>query len=84
MRVAVFSDGLYIMRTTATNSAVLGGRISAIDGKPIEAVMERLAGLRGGTAAWRKLYAAFYVVDQEILFGAGIAANMEGSNVKEA
>ena len=79
VRVAVFSDGLYIMRTTDANSALLGGRITAIDGKPIEAVLERLAALRGGTAAWRKLYAAHYVVDQEILFGADIAPDMEHS-----
>lgn len=79
VRVAVFSDGLYIMRTTDANSALLGGRVVAIDGKPIEVVMERLMGLRGGTAAWRKLYAALYLVDQEILFGEDIAPDTEHS-----
>jgi hypothetical protein len=41
--------------------------------------MERLAELRGGAAAWRKLHAAFYIVDQEILFGEDIAPDMEHS-----
>jgi hypothetical protein len=79
VRVAVFSDGLYIMRTTDANSALLGGRVVAIDGQPIELVMDRLAGLRGGTAAWRKLYAALYLSDQEILFGEDIAPDMNHS-----
>jgi hypothetical protein len=79
VRLAVFSDGLYVMRTTDANSAVLGGRVVAIDGKPIDVVMERLAELRGGTAAWRKLHAALYLADQEILFGEDIAPDMEHS-----
>ena len=72
MRVGVFSDGLYVMRTTGADLALLGGRVTAIDGKPIEVVMERLAALRGGTAAWRRLYAALYLSDPEILFGTDI------------
>jgi hypothetical protein len=79
VRVAIFSDGLHIMRTTDAYSALLGGRVVAIDGKPIEVVMERLADLRGGTAAWRKLNAALYLVDPEILFGEDIAPDMEHS-----
>ena len=79
VRLAVFSDGLYVMRTTDANSALLGGRVIAIDGKPVDVVMERLAELRGGTAAWRKLHAARYLTDQEILFGADIASEMKHS-----
>lgn len=79
VRVAMFADGLYIMRTTEANSALLGGRVVSIDGKPVEVVMERLADLRGGTPAWRKLHAALYVADQEILFGEDIAPDIEHS-----
>ena len=32
VRVAAFSDGLYIMRATETNSDLLGSRVTAIDG----------------------------------------------------
>jgi len=38
---------------------------------------ERLATLRGGTAAWRRLNAARYLSDPEILFGADISADAE-------
>jgi hypothetical protein len=73
VRVGVFSDGLYVMRATTASSALLGGRVVAIDGTPLDVVMERLEQLRGGTVAWRRLYAAFYIIDQDILFGADIA-----------
>jgi hypothetical protein len=39
VRVAVFSDGLYIMRATENNADLLGARVVAIDGQPIEAAM---------------------------------------------
>lgn len=79
LRVALFSDGLYVMRATDAASALLGGRIVAIDGKPIAVVMARLAQLRGGTAAWRRLHAVSYLVDQDILFGTDIATAMNQS-----
>jgi hypothetical protein len=79
VRVAVFSDGLYVMRATPAYSALLGGRIVALDGTPIEVVLQRLAALRGGTAEWRKQWAAFYMVDQGILFGDDIARNPQRS-----
>ncbi len=79
VRVALFSDGLYVMRATDAASALLGGRIVAIDGKPIAVVMERLTELRGGTAGWRRLHAASYIVDQDILFGADVATDVNHS-----
>ena len=79
LRVGVFSDGLYVMRVTEAHQALLGGRVTAIDGMPIDSVVQRLASLRGGTAAWRRLYAALYIVDQDILFGTDIASDAQRS-----
>lgn len=79
VRVALFADGLYVVRTPPAYSALLGSRVAAIDGTPIDVVMQRLAQLRGGTAAWRREWAAFYTVDQDILFGEDIARNPHGS-----
>jgi len=75
VRVAAFSDGLYVMRTSDQASELLGGRLVAIDGKPIEVVIDRLARLRGGTTGWRHLHAASYLVDQDILFGTDIVTD---------
>jgi len=79
VRVGVFADGLYVMGATDATVELLGSRIVAIDRKPIEVVMKRLAALRGGTAAWRRLNAARYLTDPEILFGADISTDAERS-----
>jgi hypothetical protein len=73
VRVALFSDGLYVMRAKGEATALLGGRVVSVDGKPVESVLARLAALRGGPPNWRRLNASFYVMVQDILYGVGIA-----------
>jgi hypothetical protein len=80
VRVAAFSDGLYIMRATEINVDLLGSRVMAIDGQPIDAVMTKLEQLRGGTPTWRRLHASQYLPLQDLLYGAGIASDMQHSN----
>jgi hypothetical protein len=79
VRVAIFSDGLYVMRATAENAGLLGGRVVSVDGKPIDAVMARLETLRGGTPQWKKAYASMYLWMQDMLYGLGIAPDMSHS-----
>jgi hypothetical protein len=79
VRVAIFSDGLYVMRATDENAALLGGRVVSVDGKPIDEVMARLETLRGGTPQWRKAYAAFYLFMQDMLYGVDVAHDMAHS-----
>ena len=62
VRLAAFSDGLYIMRATEINADLLGGRVTAIDGQSIDAVMTKLEQLRGGTPQWRRLLASQYLI----------------------
>ena len=76
VRVASFSDGVYVMHTTKPYADLLGGKIVSVDGHPIEAVMERLKQLRGGTPQWRKLWAEVYISWQDVLVGTGIAPDM--------
>jgi hypothetical protein len=80
VRVAAFSDGLYIMRATEINADLLGGRVTAIDGQSIDAVMNKLEQLRGGTSAWRRLHASQYLVIQDLLYGIDVAPDTEHSN----
>jgi len=79
VRVAAFSDGLYIMRATATNADLLGGRVTAIDGQSIDAVMAKLEQLRGGTLQWRRLLASEYLVLQDLLYGIDVAPDVQHS-----
>jgi len=73
VRVAEFSDGLYVTHATEAHKALLGGRVTAIDGQPIDAVMRRLEAIRGGAPQFRRYYAGFMITVQDILNGLGIA-----------
>lgn len=80
VRVVAFSDGLYVMRATENNAELLGGRVTAIDGQSIDAVMSQLEQLRGGTSPWRRLHASQYVTRQDLLFGIDVAPDLQHSN----
>lgn len=79
VRVASFSDGIYVLHATKPYADLLGGKLVSIDGHPIDEVMARLEQLRGGTPQWRMLWAEVYMGWQDVLVGAGIAPNMEHS-----
>ncbi len=80
VRVAAFSDGWYVMRATENNADLLGGRVTAIDGQSIDAVMRKLEQLRGGTLSWRRLHASQYLTQQDLLFGIGVAPDLQHSS----
>jgi hypothetical protein len=80
VRVVVFSDGVYVMRATDDNADLLGGRVTAIDGQPIDVVMSKLEQLRGGTANWRRLHATQFLTLQDMLYGIDVAPDMQHSN----
>lgn len=80
VRVVAFSDGLYVMRATDSNADLLGGRVTAVDGQSIDAVMSKLEHLRGGTASWRRLHASQYLTQQDLLFGIDVAPGMQHSD----
>ncbi|MGA9711000.1 MAG: hypothetical protein WBR31_04385 [Candidatus Sulfotelmatobacter sp.] len=76
VRVAAFSDGIYVLHATKAYADLLGGKVVSIDGHSIDEVMTRLEQLRGGTPQWRKEYAQVYISWQDVLVGAGIAPDM--------
>ena len=68
------------MRAKQPYAALLGGRVTAIDGIPFDKVLEQLMTLQGGTGAWRREQAADFIVKQDILYGLGIAHDPEQSS----
>jgi hypothetical protein len=80
VRVLAFSDGLYVMRAMENNADLLGGRVTAIDGQAIDAVMSKLEQLRGGTPNWRRLQALQYLTQQDLLYGIDVAPDLQHSN----
>jgi hypothetical protein len=79
VRVAIFSDGLYVMRAADGATDLLGGRVMAVDGMPIDAVMARLETLRGGPPQWRRAYASMYLAMQDMLVGTDVARDPAAS-----
>lgn len=79
VRVASFSDGVYVMRATTAAADLLGGKLTEIDGKPIHEVLKRLETLRGGTEQWRRAYATQYMYFQDFLYGLDVAADIDKS-----
>jgi hypothetical protein len=80
VRVVSFLDGLIVMRATENNADLLGSRVTAIDGQPIDLVMRKLEQLRGGTADWRRLHATQFLTLQDMLYGIDVAPDMQHSN----
>jgi hypothetical protein len=77
LRVSAFADGLYVLRAKAPFADLLGARVEAIDGKPIEDVLTRLDALRGGLPAWRWTNSEIWVQSPEMLNGIGVAPSAD-------
>lgn len=79
VRVSEFSDGLYVMRAKNDGLPLLGGRVIAVDGQPIQAVLRKLEALKGGVPIHRLWYAATYILMPQVLYGIGIAKDARHS-----
>ncbi|HEX4861972.1 MAG TPA: hypothetical protein VFV07_12090 [Rhizomicrobium sp.] len=79
VRVAEFSDGFYVMSAKSEDAALLGGRVVAVDGHPIDDVMRNLEAVRGGAPQFRRYYAGVFLEMQDVLFGLGIAPDANHS-----
>jgi hypothetical protein len=75
LRIAPFADGFYVMRVKPAYADILGGRIESIDGVAFADVLKAFETLRGGEEAFRRVSAAVYMQEQELLYGLGIARN---------
>jgi hypothetical protein len=75
VRLTLFSDGLYVLRAKAEHADLLGARLVAIEGRPIDEVMATLSELRGGIPSFRRTFAALIVQSPGILHGAGIGTD---------
>jgi len=80
IRVAAFSDGLYIMRATDASADLLGSRVTAVDGQPVDTVMAKLQLLHGGAPQWRRLLASQDLISQDLLYGVDVAPDLQHSN----
>lgn len=77
VRVAWFSEGLFVVRATAEASGVVGCRVTAIGGHPPTSARDRVARLFAGNPSWVAYKSPLFLTSPEILVGTGLAADME-------
>ncbi len=53
----------------AEGAALLGGRVVAVDGHPIDEVMRKLEAIRGGAPQFRRYYSGVFLQMQDVLTG---------------
>lgn len=79
LRLVPFGDGFYVLAASAGNADLLGGRLLAIDGRPVDALRERARTLTGGVPAWRDRFVPFLLESPEQMHALGIAAGAEAA-----
>jgi len=72
-----FSDGLFVVRATATLRETLGCRATSIAGLDPQEVRERVARLFAGNASWVDYKSPYFMTSPEILYGLGLIKSME-------
>jgi len=77
VRVAMFADGLYVLRAKSGYADLLGARVERIEDRPASEVVAALERLHGGSEGWRRTRAAIYVQSPEVLYGDGIGSSPE-------
>ncbi len=78
LRTYWFSDGLYVVRARRDHEALLGARITAIDGTPVKELEEILMQYHGGhRGAFRRYAGLPLMLSPPILHAVGLAANPE-------
>ena len=72
VRVYWLGNSLYVVRARPDLRALLGARIEAIDGRPIDALRRLVAPLFAGNASWRDYMSTYLLTSPEILHGLGV------------
>lgn len=68
-----FSDGYYVVRAQSARAKLIGKRIIAIEGQPIEAVIRSLRKYTGGPNNWRDLQSLHLLRSPQLLHAAGLS-----------
>jgi len=75
LRLAPFEDDFYVLRARAAQRDLLGARLLAIDGVPIERLREAARTLVGGLPAWRDRQAPLLFESPQLLKALGLIAS---------
>lgn len=70
-----FADGLYVVRAHNSLAELVGSRVTALNGQPVDDVVTALAPYFGGVPQWRRLYATYYMESPEMMHAAGLGSS---------
>lgn len=79
IRLVPFGEAFHVLWTRPEHAALLGGRLVAIDGHPIEDLREAARSLSGGTSAFRDRFSPYLFESPEQLHALGLAAAMDAA-----
>ncbi len=77
LRLNWFKDGLYVTRAAPVYAEAVGCRVTGISGQPIATVQNKVEELYAGNESWKLARAVNSFVSPHILYGLGIATDME-------
>lgn len=75
VRSCALGDGVFIVRALPQTESLLGSRIVAVNGYPIDALREALRVYTGGTTEWRDSRLPLYLEAPSMLSAAGFGAS---------
>ncbi len=75
VRLYPFSDGLFVLYAKPELSDLLGARIDAIDGTPVDQIFARLAKFRSGIEAYRRRQLIPVLESPALLYAAGLSTS---------
>ncbi|HKE19874.1 MAG TPA: hypothetical protein VKB80_33605, partial [Kofleriaceae bacterium] len=77
LRVWWFRDQLRVVRAAGAASALLGCRVTAIDGIEVATAARRVADIESGNALWHRYLSTYYLTSPEVLHAVGLTRSAE-------
>jgi hypothetical protein len=77
VRLWWFSDGLYVVRATREQRALLGCRVDMIDGVTARHARDLVAPLFAGNPSWRDYMSVYTLTSPDMMQAVGIASSIE-------
>lgn len=72
IRVWWFDDGLYIVQSRPGLERLIGSRVTAIAGRPIDEVATKVARLYAGNGSWQRYMTTYTLTSPDALLGQGL------------
>ncbi len=82
VRLGVFADGLFVVKTTEENRDLLGAQILTVNGRASDALIASLGPFIGGPATLLHAHATRLIVSPELLHAAGLGDSPERADFR--